>query len=173
MAHRPLHTGRAGLGSRLNHHGEPPNTILPRATSRASVSKPFATGRVLSVASPGELPVHPSFRWDGLPGRCQSHKNDTMGVGLHPNCPDRSRCGTSQSGTRHGGDTGRPRASHAALQRTSIVRRKEKALWKDNLDRTVEPKPRARVDRWSHRCARDSAPHSLRSARREPHSIKT
>ena len=144
MAHGPLHPGRSRLGCRLSHHVYPPNTILHRATSRASVSKPFATGRVLSVASPGELPVHPSFRWDGPTGRCQSHKNDTMGVGVYPNCPDRSRCGTSQSGTRYGGDTGRLLASHAALQKTSILRRKEKMAWKDNWDGTVEPKPRGR-----------------------------
>jgi len=44
----------------------------------------FATGRVLSVAALGELLVRPWFRWDGPPGRRQSHKNDTMGVGFPP-----------------------------------------------------------------------------------------
>ena len=129
--------------------------------------KPFATGRVLSVASPGELIVHPSIRWDGPPGRRQSHKNDTLGVGLAPNCPDRSRCGTSRSGTRHGGDTDRQPASHAALQKPSVLRRKEQELRRNDLVATINPRPRWERIVGPTAGARDSAPRPLRSARDE------
>jgi hypothetical protein len=128
---------------------------------------PFAIGRVQSVAALGELLVRPWFRWDGPPGRRQSHKNDTMGVGLALNCPDRSRCGTSRSGTRHGGDTDRQTASHAALQKPSVLRRKEKELRRNDSVGAVEPRPRWQMILGLTASARDSAPHPLRSARDE------
>ena len=140
---------------------------------------PFAIGRVLSVAAHGELLVRPWFRWDGPPGRRQSHKNDTMGVGLAPNCPDRSRCGTSRSGTRHGGDTDRQSASHATLQECSAVGRKQKELRRNYFVRAAEPKPRWEIILGLSASARDSAPHPLRSARvefqpsKKPDGIRT
>jgi hypothetical protein len=131
------------------------------------VKKSFAIGRVQSVAALGELLVRPWFRWDGPPGRRQSHKNDTMGVGLAPNCPDRSRCGTSRSGTRHGGDTDRQTASHAALQKPSVLRRKEKELRRNDWVGAVQPRSRWQRILGLTASARDSAPHPLRSARDE------
>ena len=131
------------------------------------MKKPFAIGRVLSVAALGELLVRPWFRWDGPPGRRQSHKNDTMGVGLAPNCPDRSRCGTSRSGTRHGGDTDRQPAAHATLQKSSVLRRKQKELRRNDWGGTAEPRRRRQRIVSLTATARDSAPRPLRSARDE------
>ena len=143
------------------------------------MKKPFAIGRVLSVAALGELLVRPWFRWDGPPGRRQSHKNDTMGVGLAPNCPDRSRCGTSRSGTRPGGDTDRQSASHATLQKPSALRRKEKAFeritWSEPLSqshagRGSSVRPLARVTSLRVRCA----PHDMSlSHPNNPDGIRT
>ena len=133
---------------------------------------PFAIGRVLSVAALGELLVRPWFRWDGPPGRRQSHMHDIMGVGLAPNCPDRSRCGTSRSGTRHGGDTDRQPALHATLQNGSALGTKQKELRRKDLVRAVEPRPSWQIILGLTASARDSAPHPLRSARDEPHPFK-
>ncbi len=136
------------------------------------MKKPFAIGRVQSVASPGELLVRPSFRWDGTPGRRQSHKNDTMGVGSAPNCPDRSRCGTSGSSTRNGGDTGRHFVSHPCSAKIFNLEEKgkrlEKITWAKSLSRGCAQQrivgPTAN--------ARDFAPRPLRSARHEPYPKK-
>src|SRR6266508_2502627 len=42
-----------------------------------------------------------------IPRSPQSLKDDTVGVGLDPNCPDRSWCVADLPGTRESGDTGR------------------------------------------------------------------
>src|SRR6266508_5385574 len=53
-----------------------------------------------------------------IPRSPQSHKDDTVGVGADPNCPDRSWCVAELPGTRESGDTGRQASPDGPWQET-------------------------------------------------------
>ncbi len=53
-----------------------------------------------------------------IPRSPQSLKDDTVGVGLDPNRPDRSWCVADLPGTRESGDTGRQASPDRPLEQT-------------------------------------------------------
>ncbi len=107
-----------------------------------------------------------------IPRSPQSHKDDTVGVGADPNCPDRSWCVAELPGTRESGDTGRQASPDGPWQETppsggegksaqpeKDTFREKKLQWSGSH----EEGERKFVGRTA--VARGSAP-SLRSARR-------
>jgi hypothetical protein len=100
-----------------------------------------------------------------IPWSPQSYKNDTMGVGLNPNCPDRSWCVASLAiysrKRRH-----RPAILlDCSLAATLRQEEKGKTLLEKETESSGYQMTPFRSVVGSTAAARDSAPHPLRSAR--------
>jgi hypothetical protein len=83
--------------------------LIPVPKRVLNFGEPFAIGRVLSVAAPGVAQAHPSFRWDGLPGRRSHTRTTQWALGITPTVRIGVGAWCKLANTRQSGDTDQAR----------------------------------------------------------------